>query len=137
MTLPLSLIIDPEHLDAEHGRYSEHDYGTPAPDRDLREPGVPTVQLTIDGLPVSVVEGTSVMRAAALCGVDVPKLCSTDRLDPFGSCRLCLVEVPNVTTGESSGQSRASGCRKFFAHLKRRTSGGALRWTTVGSRCGM
>ena len=87
MTLPLSLIIDPEHLDAEH------DYGTPAPDRNLREPGVPTVDLTIDGLPVSVVEGTSVMRAAAICGVDVPKLCSTDSLDPFGSCRLCLVEI--------------------------------------------
>ena len=33
------------------------------------------------------------MRAAAVCGVDIPKLCATDRLDPFGSCRLCLVEI--------------------------------------------
>jgi formate dehydrogenase major subunit len=33
------------------------------------------------------------MRAAALAGVDVPKLCATDSLDPFGSCRLCLVEI--------------------------------------------
>ena len=91
MTLPLSLIVDADsmngHLDGEH------DYGTPSPDRHLREPGIPTVQLTIDGFDVSVVEGTSVMRAAAICGVDVPKLCSTDRLDPFGSCRLCLVEI--------------------------------------------
>ena len=40
-----------------------------------------------------VPEGTSVMRAAALAGIDVPKLCATDSLEAFGSCRLCLVEV--------------------------------------------
>ena len=33
------------------------------------------------------------MRAAALAGIDIPKLCATDSLEPFGSCRLCLVEV--------------------------------------------
>ena len=38
-------------------------------------------------------EGTSVMRAAALAGIDVPKLCATDSLKAFGSCRMCLVEV--------------------------------------------
>ena len=43
--------------------------------------------------PVTVPAGTSVMRAAALAGVDVPKLCATDSLEAFGSCRLCLVEV--------------------------------------------
>ena len=37
--------------------------------------------------------GTSVMRAAALAGVQVPKLCATDTLKAFGSCRLCLVEI--------------------------------------------
>ena len=41
--------------------------------------------------PVTVPEGTSVMRAAALAGVQVPKLCATDTLKAFGSCRLCLV----------------------------------------------
>ncbi|MPZ98664.1 MAG: formate dehydrogenase subunit alpha [Dehalococcoidia bacterium] len=40
-----------------------------------------------------VPEGTSVMRAAALTGVTVPKLCASDNLEPFGSCRLCLVEI--------------------------------------------
>ncbi|MCB9382525.1 MAG: formate dehydrogenase subunit alpha [Acidimicrobiaceae bacterium] len=69
------------------------DLGTPAPDRRERNPAPATVHLTIDGLPVAVAEGTSVMRAAALAGVSVPKLCATDRLDPFGSCRLCLVEI--------------------------------------------
>ncbi len=65
----------------------EHDLGTPA------RPGVPTVELEIDGLPVTVPEGTSLMRAAAIAGIDVPKLCATDSLESFGSCRLCLVEV--------------------------------------------
>ena len=33
------------------------------------------------------------MRAAAIAGIDVPKLCATDSLEAFGSCRLCLVEI--------------------------------------------
>jgi len=65
----------------------EPDFGTPAKE------GAATISLEVDGLPVSVPEGTSVMRAAALAGVDIPKLCATDRLDAFGSCRLCLVEI--------------------------------------------
>ncbi len=52
-----------------------------------------TVTLTIDGCEVTVPEGTSVMRAAALCDVKVPKLCATDQLEAFGSCRLCLVQI--------------------------------------------
>ncbi|CUS44088.1 MAG: formate dehydrogenase subunit alpha [Pseudomonadota bacterium] len=51
------------------------------------------VSITIDGQAVTVPEGTSVMRAAALMGTSIPKLCATDSLDAFGSCRLCLVEV--------------------------------------------
>ena len=51
------------------------------------------VTLEVDGMPVTVPEGTSVMRASALAGSKVPKLCATDSLDAFGSCRLCLVEI--------------------------------------------
>ena len=51
------------------------------------------VTLEIDGVPVTVPAGTSVMRAAADAGVRVPKLCATDTLEAFGSCRLCLVEI--------------------------------------------
>src|SRR3984885_14170723 len=51
------------------------------------------VTLEIDGAPVTVAAGTSVMRAASDAGVQVPKLCATDSLEPFGSCRLCLVEI--------------------------------------------
>ena len=70
----------------------EHDLGTPAPDRG-RVPAPTDVELTIDGQTIQVAEGTSVMRAAGLAGVDIPKLCATDRLDAFGSCRMCLVEI--------------------------------------------
>ena len=63
------------------------DFGTP---KSLKEK---LVNLKINGLSVSVPEGTSIMRAAAEIGINVPKLCATDNLDPFGSCRLCLVEI--------------------------------------------
>jgi formate dehydrogenase major subunit len=65
----------------------ETDFGTPAASAGK------TVTLTIDGMRVEVPEGTSVMRAAAIAGVSVPKLCATDSLEAFGSCRLCLVEI--------------------------------------------
>src|SRR6266545_8253381 len=65
----------------------EPDFGTPAGS------GQTTVSLEVDGLPVTVPPGTSVMRAAALAGVDIPKLCATDSLEAFGSCRLCVVEI--------------------------------------------
>ncbi|ABQ67837.1 formate dehydrogenase, alpha subunit [Rhizorhabdus wittichii RW1] len=53
----------------------------------------PMVALTIDDQRVEVPEGTSIMRAAALMGTTIPKLCATDMLESFGSCRLCLVEI--------------------------------------------
>ncbi|HEY7703380.1 MAG TPA: formate dehydrogenase subunit alpha [Acidimicrobiia bacterium] len=68
----------------------ERDYGTPA------STGTGLVTLEIDGATVIVPEGTSVMRAAATAGRDVPKLCATDTLSAFGSCRLCLVEIEGM-----------------------------------------
>lgn len=65
----------------------EPDLGTPA------APGPECVALGVDGIAVEVPAGTSVMRAAAMAGVAVPKLCATDSLEAFGSCRLCLVEI--------------------------------------------
>ena len=63
------------------------DYGTP------KRQSENTVTVHVDGKPVCVPEGTSVMRAATEAGVNVPKLCATDSLESFGSCRLCLVEI--------------------------------------------
>ena len=65
----------------------ELDTGTPI------RTGEATVTLTIDGRQVSVPPGTSVMAAAALIDNPIPKLCATDSLEAFGSCRLCLVEI--------------------------------------------
>ncbi|WP_414475252.1 formate dehydrogenase subunit alpha [Microvirga sp. M2] len=63
------------------------DYGTPVPVSGK------TLSLTIDGMPVAVPAGTSVMAAAMTMGTAIPKLCATDSLEAFGSCRLCLVEI--------------------------------------------
>ncbi|MDO8430812.1 MAG: formate dehydrogenase subunit alpha [Candidatus Binatus sp.] len=65
----------------------DSDFSTP------RRESARTVTLEIDGRPVAVPEGTSVIRAAAEAGINIPKLCATDSLEPFGSCRLCLVEI--------------------------------------------
>jgi formate dehydrogenase major subunit len=65
----------------------EPDAGTPA------ALSAKIVTVEIDGVPVLVPEGTSLLRAAAAAGVRVPKLCATESLEAFGSCRLCLVEI--------------------------------------------
>ena len=71
-------------------RLVETDYGTPSV---VNGKDVATVDLTIDGVQVSVPEGTSIIRAAVSAGIPIPKLCATDSLEAFGSCRLCMVEV--------------------------------------------
>jgi len=65
----------------------EIDYGTPKKESET------LVTLEVDGRAITVPAGTSVMRAASEAGVMVPKLCASDNLEPFGSCRLCLVEI--------------------------------------------
>ncbi|OYW57885.1 MAG: formate dehydrogenase subunit alpha [Rhizobiales bacterium 17-65-6] len=65
----------------------EIDYGTPVSKSEK------LVSLVIDGMKVEVPEGTSIMRAAMEVGNQIPKLCATDMLEAFGSCRLCLVEI--------------------------------------------
>ncbi len=63
------------------------DRGTPA------SASSESVTVEIDGEAITVPAGTSIMRAAALLERPVPKLCATDTLKAFGSCRLCLVEI--------------------------------------------
>ncbi|TIN28667.1 formate dehydrogenase subunit alpha [Mesorhizobium sp.] len=69
------------------GLIQEIDYGTPASTSEKQ------VTLTVDGFTVTVPEGTSIMRASMEAGIAIPKLCATDMVDAFGSCRLCLVEI--------------------------------------------
>ena len=68
----------------------EPDLGTPLV---RREDGSSPVSVTVDGIPVSVPAGTSVMRAAGEAGVTIPRACATESLAAYGSCRLCLVEI--------------------------------------------
>jgi formate dehydrogenase major subunit len=65
----------------------DKDFGTPASNASTQ------VNLEIDGFKVTVPAGTSVMRAAASIGIEIPKLCATDSVEPFGSCRLCVVQI--------------------------------------------
>src|ERR1700681_1058823 len=69
---------------------AERDFGTP------KSQSVRQVSLTIDGREVTVPAGTSVLRAAAEAGLSIPKLCATDLLEAFGSCRMCLVQVEGM-----------------------------------------
>ncbi len=97
----------------------EIDFGTPP----LRT--VEQVSLQIDGVSVRVPAGTSVLRAAALAGIRIPKLCATDMLDAFGSCRLCLVEIAgrkgypaSCTTSVEDGMQVTTQSKKL-ADLRR------------------
>ncbi|MCL4675484.1 MAG: formate dehydrogenase subunit alpha, partial [Pararhodobacter sp.] len=67
--------------------WDDRDYGTPA------SAASEMITLTIDGFEVTVPAGTSILRAATEAGIPVPKLCATDSVAAFGSCRLCLVEI--------------------------------------------
>ena len=79
------------------------DFGTPAATpkgvvngdaaNSPRQQAPTAVELRIDGQQLRVAAGTSIMRAARSAGLDIPKLCATDSLNAFGSCRVCLVEV--------------------------------------------
>ena len=80
----------------------EADLGTPAVNN------AHSVTLSIDGHQVMVPAGTSLMRAAALVGINIPKLCATDSLEPFGSCRLCLVQVEGMKGTPASCTTPAS-----------------------------
>jgi formate dehydrogenase major subunit len=78
---------DPKQASVPQHFLPERDYGTPAR---LSET---LVSLEIDGVTITVPEGTSVLRAAALADINIPKLCASDNLEAFGSCRLCAVQI--------------------------------------------
>jgi formate dehydrogenase major subunit len=89
---------------------NEVDYGTP------KRESATEVTLEIDGQTVTVPAGTSLMRAAAEAGVGVPKLCATDSLEPFGSCRLCLVEIEGRRGFPASCTTPAEAGMKVRTH---------------------
>lgn len=58
------------------------------------------ILLTIDGKEVKAKEGMTVLEAATSVGIQIPTLCYHPKLEPFGGCRLCIVEI------ESRGWTR-------------------------------
>src|SRR5512135_1784794 len=73
---------------------NETDLGTPSPIHPIQS--AKRVTLSVDGREVNVLAGTSVLRAASEAGIQIPKLCATEMLDAFGSCRLCLVQIEGM-----------------------------------------
>jgi NADH dehydrogenase/NADH:ubiquinone oxidoreductase subunit G len=63
------------------------------------------INLSLNGLDVSVEEGTTVLEAARFMGIPIPTLCHKDGLSPYGACRLCVVEI-----GEGSKAKLVSSC---------------------------
>ncbi|HPW22414.1 MAG TPA: 2Fe-2S iron-sulfur cluster-binding protein, partial [Smithellaceae bacterium] len=63
------------------------------------------INLTINGLPVSVEKGTTILEAAKFYGFPIPTLCHKEGLSPYGACRLCVVEI-----GEGSAAKLVSSC---------------------------
>ncbi len=69
-----------------------------------------TANLTIDGQKVEVAQGATVLEAAQNAGIYIPTLCHDPDLEPYGGCRLCIVEieglrglVPSCTTRVTNG----------------------------------
>jgi bidirectional [NiFe] hydrogenase diaphorase subunit len=63
------------------------------------------ITLTINGLPVTVEKGTTILEAARFIGFPIPTLCHMEGLSPYGACRLCVVEI-----GEGAKATLVSSC---------------------------
>ncbi|MGH7917073.1 MAG: molybdopterin-dependent oxidoreductase, partial [Candidatus Binataceae bacterium] len=92
---------------------NDKDFGTPARISNS------TVTLEVDGKSITVPAGTSVMRAGALAGVAIPKLCATDSLEAFGSCRLCLIEIEGRNGYPASCTTPAEAGMKVRTHSEK------------------
>ena len=84
-----------------------------------------TVTLKIDGVEVSVPEGTMILKAASDNGIVIPTLCALEGLTPYGGCRLCLVEIsgspklfPACITPVSSGMEVTTQSAKLKEYRK-------------------
>lgn len=65
------------------------------------------VNMEIDGKAVQAAQGTTVLEAARSIGVKIPTLCDDDRLEAYGGCRMCVVEI-ETRSGRREGNSRPS-----------------------------
>ena len=91
----------------------EPDFGTPASHK------LDQVNLEIDGRTIIVPADTSIMRAALVAGIEIPKLCSTDSLKAFGSCRLCIIQVDGRNGTPSSCTTPVAEGMKVTTHSEK------------------
>lgn len=83
-----------QYFDPKKESNPDKDYGTPSAGANFAtNSSAELINITIDGQSIAVPAGTSIMRAAALADINIPKLCATDSVEAFGSCRVCLVEI--------------------------------------------
>ncbi|MFC1480756.1 2Fe-2S iron-sulfur cluster-binding protein [Candidatus Neomarinimicrobiota bacterium] len=76
------------------------------------------IKLKINGLDVSVEEGSTLLEAAKFLGFPIPTLCHKEGLSPYGACRLCVVEI-----GEGTSSKLVSSCTyPALEELKVRTA---------------
>ena len=78
------------------------------------------VTLNINGLPVTVEEGTTILEAARFLGFPIPTLCYSDTLTSYGACRLCIVEIgeePNTKLVTSCTYPVQEGLRVRRLHV--------------------
>lgn len=66
------------------------------------------ITLTIDGIEISVPEGTLLIRAAEQVGIEIPRFCDHPLLEPAGACRQCLVEIADDGRGRGMPKPQAS-----------------------------
>ena len=57
-----------------------------------------TIELTIDGRPVGVPEGSTILDACSALGIETPTLCFLETLTPVNACRVCVVELEGART---------------------------------------
>lgn len=78
-----------------------------------------TVEVTIDGIPMRVPEGTSLLKAARQAGCEIPTLCFLEGINEIGGCRLCVVEVAGRSELVTACNTPAEADMEIFTHSKR------------------
>src|SRR5260221_13255522 len=79
------------------------------------------IEITIDGQPISVPEGSTILEAARKLGVDTPTLCFLESLTPVNVCRVCVVEL------EGSRTLVPAGSRKVESNMQIKTDSERVR----------
>ncbi|TLN20051.1 2Fe-2S iron-sulfur cluster binding domain-containing protein [bacterium] len=79
------------------------------------------ISLTIDGQPVSAPEGSTILKAAAAIGVDIPTICYHDYCTSNGLCRICVVEVEGSRTLVPACVGKVSEGMQVRTHTERVT----------------